>query len=71
MLPPRRDHPRWGQIREEQWGHFIVLRPRRGRPRTKGARLGTADDIAAAAAWDTVTVTAYGREHIKHVTAVT
>ena len=44
---------------------------RRGRPRTKGARLGTADDIAAAAAWDTVTVTAYGREHIKHVTAVT
>ena len=43
---------------------------RRGRPRTKCARLGTADDIAAAAAWDTVTVTAYGREHIKHVTAV-
>ena len=29
MLPPRRDHPGWGQIREEQWGHFIVLRPRR------------------------------------------
>jgi hypothetical protein len=43
---------------------------RRGRPRTKGARLGTAEDIAAEAAWDTVTVTAYGREHIKHVTAV-
>ena len=34
---------------------------RRGRPRTKGDRLGTADDIAAAAAWATVTVTAYGR----------
>ena len=44
---------------------------RRGRPRTKGARMGTSDDIAAAAAWDTVTVTAYGREHVKHVTAVT
>ena len=44
---------------------------RRDRPSTKGARLGTADDIAAAAAWDTVTVTAYGHEHIKHVTAVT
>jgi hypothetical protein len=44
---------------------------RRGRPRTKGARLGTADDIAAEAAWDTVTVPAYGREHSKHVTAVT
>ncbi len=29
---------------------------RRGRPRTKGDRLGTAGDIAAAAAWDTVTV---------------
>ena len=44
---------------------------RRGRPRTKGDRLGTADDIAATAAWATVTVTAYGREHIKHVTEVT
>ena len=29
---------------------------RRGRPRTKGGRLGTADDIAAAAAWATVIV---------------
>ena len=41
---------------------------RRGRPRTKGDRLGTAGDIAAAAAWATMTVTAYGREQIRHVT---
>ena len=44
---------------------------RRGRPRTKGERLGTADDIAAAAGWATVTVTAYGRREIRHVAAVT
>ncbi len=44
---------------------------RRGRPRTKGDRLGTADDIAADASWDTVTITAYGREQVRHVTAVT
>jgi DDE superfamily endonuclease len=44
---------------------------RRGRPRTKGDRLGTADDLAAAAAWATVTVPAYRREEIKHVAEVT
>ena len=44
---------------------------RRGRPRTEGDRLGTADDIAAAASWATVTVTAYGRERIRHVAEVT
>jgi hypothetical protein len=44
---------------------------RRGRPRTKGERLGTADDIAAAAGWATVTVTAYGRRETRHVAAVT
>ena len=44
---------------------------RRGRPRTKGDRLGTADDIAATAAWATVTVTAYGREQVRHVAEVT
>jgi hypothetical protein len=44
---------------------------RRGRPRTKGDRLGTADDIAATASWDTVTVTVYGRERIRHVAEVT
>jgi hypothetical protein len=44
---------------------------KRGRPRTKGARLGTADDIAAAAAWDTVAVPAYRREDTKHVAEVT
>ncbi|MGH3226559.1 MAG: IS701 family transposase [Streptosporangiaceae bacterium] len=44
----------------------------RGRPRTKGDRLGTASDIAARAAWATVTVTAYGhREQVRHVTEVT
>ena len=43
---------------------------RRGRPRTKGDRLGTADDIAAAAAWATVTVPACRREEIKHVAEV-
>jgi hypothetical protein len=44
---------------------------RRGRPRTKGDRLGTACDIAATAAWTTVTVTAYGREQVRHVAEVT
>ena len=33
---------------------------RRGRPRTKGARLGTAADLAAAAAWRTTTTSRYG-----------
>jgi hypothetical protein len=40
------------------------------RPRTKGDRLGTADDIAVTASWDTVTVTAYGREQVRHVAEV-
>lgn len=44
---------------------------RRGRPRSRGARLGTASDIAATVTWTDVTVTAYGREHIKHVAALT
>jgi len=44
---------------------------RRGRPRTKGARLGTADDIAATVTWAGVTVTAYGREQVQHVGEVT
>ncbi len=44
---------------------------RRGRPRSKGDRLGTAGDIAATAPWDTVTVTVYGREQVRHVTEVT
>jgi hypothetical protein len=44
---------------------------RRGRPRSKGGRLGTAGDIAAIAAWTTVTVTVYGRDQIRHVTEVT
>ena len=43
---------------------------RRGRPRTKGDRLGTAGDIAATAAWATVTVTAYGRQQVRHVAEV-
>ena len=32
----------------------------RGRPRRKGARLGTAADLAAAATWRTTTVRRYG-----------
>ena len=44
---------------------------RRGRPRTKGDRLGTADDIAATASWDTVTITAYGRQQVRHVAEAT
>ena len=44
---------------------------RRGRPRTKGDRLGTADDIAATASWTTVTITAYGRQQVRHVTEAT
>jgi hypothetical protein len=43
---------------------------RRGRPRTRGDRLGTASDIAVTAAWATVTVTAYGREQVRHVAEV-
>jgi len=44
---------------------------KRGRPRTKGERLGTADDLAAAADWATVTVTAYGRREVRHVAGIT
>ena len=44
---------------------------RRGRPRTKGDRLGTAEDIAATAAWATVTITAYGRPQVRHVAEIT
>jgi len=43
---------------------------RRGRPRSKGDRLGTAGDIAATASWATVTVTAYGREQVRHVAEI-
>ncbi len=44
---------------------------RRGRPRTKGDRLGTPGEIAATAAWATVTVTCYGHDQVKHVAEVT
>ena len=45
---------------------------KRGRPRTKGDRIGTAAEIAATAAWATVTVPVYGhREQVRHVTEVT
>jgi hypothetical protein len=43
---------------------------RRSRPRSKVGRLGTAADIAAAASWAMVTVTAYGRVQVRHVEAV-
>ncbi len=44
---------------------------KRGRPRSKGDRPGTPEDIAATAAWTDVTVTAYGRDHVKHVAEIT
>jgi hypothetical protein len=44
---------------------------RRGRPRSRGERLGTAEHIAAAARWATVTVTAYGRRETRQVAALT
>jgi hypothetical protein len=44
---------------------------KRGRPRTKGARLGTPGDIAGAADWARITVTAYGRRETRHVAEVT
>lgn len=44
---------------------------KRGRPRTTGDRPGTPDDIAAAAGWARVTVTAYGRQESRHVAEVT
>jgi hypothetical protein len=40
-------------------------------PRTKGDRPGTPDEIAAAAGWARVTVTAYGRQESRHVAEVT
>ena len=53
---------------------YALAPPRTGkrdRPRTKGEQPGTPDDIAAAAAWDTVTVTACGREETRHTADVT
>jgi DDE superfamily endonuclease len=44
---------------------------KRGRPRTKGDPLGKPADLAAAASWQTVTVTAYGRQETRHVADVT
>ena len=43
---------------------------RRGRPRTRGDRLGTAGDIAATASWDTLTVTVCGQPQVRHVAEV-
>jgi hypothetical protein len=45
---------------------------RRGRPRTRGDRLGTPAEIAAAATWHAVTAATYrGRRHAVQVTEVT
>ncbi|MFC5828455.1 transposase [Nonomuraea insulae] len=41
---------------------------RSGRPRTKGARLGTPADLAAAGSWRTTRVRRYGRTDIVHLT---
>jgi hypothetical protein len=44
---------------------------RSGRPRTKGARLGTPADLAAAATWRTSQVRRYGRTEIVQIAEVT
>ncbi|EWM12092.1 transposase [Kutzneria sp. 744] len=41
-----------------------------GRPRTKGARLGTPTDLAAAATWRTTRVRRYGRTDTVHIAEV-
>ena len=43
---------------------------RSGRPRTKGARLGTPTDIAATMTWRTTQVRRYGRTDTVHITEV-
>ena len=43
---------------------------RSGRPRTKGARLGTPTDIAATATWRTTQVRRYGRTDTVHIAEV-
>jgi hypothetical protein len=43
---------------------------RSGRPRTKGARLGTATDIAVTASWRATQVRRYGRTDIVHIAEV-
>jgi hypothetical protein len=43
---------------------------RSGRPRTKGARLGTATDIAVTATWRTTRVRRYGRTDTVHIAEV-
>jgi hypothetical protein len=43
---------------------------RSGRPRTKGARLGTATDIASTATWRTTQVRRYGRTDTVHIAEV-
>ncbi len=44
---------------------------KRGRPRKKGARLGTPAQIAAGATWQAVTVRVYGKTRTMHAAAVT
>jgi hypothetical protein len=41
-----------------------------GRPRTKGARIGTPTDLAASATWSTTQVRRYGRTDTVHITEV-
>jgi hypothetical protein len=43
---------------------------RRGRPRTKGARLGTPADLAVAATWTTTTISRYGASSTVQVATV-
>jgi hypothetical protein len=44
---------------------------RRGHPAWKGARLGTCADLAATAAWRTMSVTRYGKTDTVHIATVT
>jgi hypothetical protein len=44
---------------------------KRGRPRSKGARLGTPAQIAAGASWQAVTVQVYGKTRTMHAAVVT
>lgn len=44
---------------------------KRGRPRTKGARLGNPADLAKAACWQQVTIDYYGKTHTVHLALIT
>ena len=45
--------PRWGQIRQEQWGHFRVLQPAAERALRRLEAAGLADPSTDGFAWRT------------------